>query len=288
MGESSGHEAFTSSGVRRTPSPPSTCHIQSEPCPFRFESPPTRATTNWPSGVQAGSAIRSSFCRDTCRGLEPSASITHTLSWPSRSEMKAIREPSGEKAGWKFSAIPLSFVIGRASPPSIGRSQISPTMSKTRVPPSGETSTLVHVPSSVVKRMVRVSPRGVVTSQSSSADCAASLPGMKRRVLHTATATTRIVGQKCLRTTISSWLLVLAEPTSALASPRRRPPYGHACESCAHVPPVAVADGARHRSNQPNMCTTLLITLLGRAAIECEAPGMRTSAVGIFWSFRAW
>ena len=62
----------------------------------------------------------------------------------------------------------LALVIGRASPPSIGNSQTSPTISKASVRPSGETSTDIHVPSSVVKLMVRVFPRGVVTSHAAS------------------------------------------------------------------------------------------------------------------------
>jgi hypothetical protein len=47
----------------------------------------------------------------------------------------------------------------------MGTSQMSPTMSKTMVRPSGDTSGESHVPSSVVKLILRVAPRGLVTSQ---------------------------------------------------------------------------------------------------------------------------
>lgn len=40
-------------------------------------------------------------------------------------------------------------------------------------------------------------------------------------------------------------------------------------------------------SNQPMMLSVLAIRWLGRAAIECEAPGTRTSAVGTWRSFSA-
>ena len=77
-----------------------------------------------------------------------------------------MRVPSGENEGWKLSAMPLSRVLARTSPPPMGRSQISPTRSIAIVPPSGATSTDIQVLSSVVKLMVRVAPRGVEMSQS--------------------------------------------------------------------------------------------------------------------------
>ena len=54
---------------------------------------------NRPSGLQAGSQARSPWSSNTGRGFDPSASISHRLLCPPRSEMKAIVDPSGDRLG---------------------------------------------------------------------------------------------------------------------------------------------------------------------------------------------
>jgi hypothetical protein len=58
--------------------------------------------------------------KNTARGFEPSAFMTHRLYWPRRSVMKAIVLPSGEMRGWKLSATPEFCVRAVASPPAAG------------------------------------------------------------------------------------------------------------------------------------------------------------------------
>ena len=62
--------------------------------------------------------------------------------------------PSGEKRGCPSKPVPL--VMRVAFPPAIGSVYRSPVRSKTIVFPSGETSSDSHVPSSVVKAVLRV------------------------------------------------------------------------------------------------------------------------------------
>ena len=73
-----------------------------------------------PSGVQAGSHTRTSSSVKTARGFDPSASISHRLFWPPRSETNAIVLPSGEIVGWKLTATPEPWVRLTASPPLAG------------------------------------------------------------------------------------------------------------------------------------------------------------------------
>jgi hypothetical protein len=99
----------------------------------------------------------------SARAPVPSARITHRLSPPARSLMKAIHLPSGEKRGWKSQGMPC--VSALASPPSMGTVQRSPRASKRRVLPSGLTSTedqVVSVVSIVTGSHV---PGGALTSQ---------------------------------------------------------------------------------------------------------------------------
>src|ERR1043165_404127 len=62
--------------------------------------------------------------------------------------------PSGEKRGWPSNPIPL--VMRVALPPGIGTVYRAPTTSNTIVLPSGETSSDIQVPSSVVNDAWRV------------------------------------------------------------------------------------------------------------------------------------
>ncbi|MGN5373394.1 hypothetical protein [Sphingomonas hankookensis] len=52
---------------------------------------------------------------DTRTGFDPSASATHRLFTPERSDTKAKRVPSGDQTGCISNAVPRR--IGRASPP---------------------------------------------------------------------------------------------------------------------------------------------------------------------------
>src|SRR6476646_5178812 len=62
--------------------------------------------------------------------------------------------PSGENRGWPSNPIPL--VMRVALPPLMGTVYRSPSRSKTMVLPSGETSSDIQVPSSVVNDAWRV------------------------------------------------------------------------------------------------------------------------------------
>src|SRR6185503_10892512 len=62
--------------------------------------------------------------------------------------------PSGEKRGWPSNGIPLVSAV--AVPPAIGTVYRSPSRSKTMVRPSGDTSSEIHVPSSVSRLIDRV------------------------------------------------------------------------------------------------------------------------------------
>ena len=79
-----------------------------------------RTTMYWPSGVHTGSIARMLMFVNTARGSVPSAFMIQRLFWPSRSEMNAISEPSGEKTGWMLSASPEFCVMLAASPPPAG------------------------------------------------------------------------------------------------------------------------------------------------------------------------
>ena len=73
-----------------------------------------------PSGVHTGSMARMSMSVKTAWGSDPSAPMIQRLFWPSRSDMNAISDPSGEKTGWMFSARPEFWVRLVASPPAAG------------------------------------------------------------------------------------------------------------------------------------------------------------------------
>src|SRR5262245_43433735 len=114
--------------------------------PLQFDACDT--TTYFPSGVKVGDTNPALASRVSGRGSLPSAFTSQRLSPPLRSLTKTIVLPSGEKCGWPSNAWPL--VIRVAFPPAIGTVYRSPRMSKTIVWPFGDTSTVSHVPSSVV------------------------------------------------------------------------------------------------------------------------------------------
>ncbi len=72
----------------------------------------------WPSGDQAGLFNRRKVSFDTWIRSDPSGFMIHRLSPPPRSEMNAMREPSGEKRGWISQGRPDEICV--AGPPVIG------------------------------------------------------------------------------------------------------------------------------------------------------------------------
>ena len=84
-----------------TPSPPETWYIQTSPVPSeRWVVKCFLATMYWPSGLQLGWFIRRKLSWVSWRLSLPSRFMIQMLSPPPRSEVKAIRLPSGEKRGW--------------------------------------------------------------------------------------------------------------------------------------------------------------------------------------------
>ena len=102
-----------------TPPPPETWNSQISPVPS--ERPVVKcflAAMNRPSGLHEGwlRSRKSSF--ETWRLSEPSAFMIQILSPPPRSEVKAMRRPSGEKRGCTSQARPSAMRVG--APPPIG------------------------------------------------------------------------------------------------------------------------------------------------------------------------
>ena len=92
--------------------------------------------------------------------------MTHTFWPPLRSDVKTMREPSGEKRGCASKAMPeVSWV---ASPPVIGTVKRFPRWSKTIVVPSGLTSSEIHEPTVMSIASVRSTGRGRAVSSSPS------------------------------------------------------------------------------------------------------------------------
>ncbi|MNT12073.1 hypothetical protein D3C86_1522750 [compost metagenome] len=105
--------------VSCTPPPPARWYIHISPAPSeRDEVKCLRPTMNWPSGDQSGWVSRRKVSFDTCLAFDPSRSMTHRLSPPPRSEVKAMERPSGENLGCMSQATPEA--MARASPPLIG------------------------------------------------------------------------------------------------------------------------------------------------------------------------
>src|ERR1043165_5021038 len=107
--------------------------------------------------------------------------------------------PSGEKRGWPSNPIPL--VMRVALPPGIGTVYRAPTTSNTIVLPSGETSSDIQVPSSVVNDAWRVgrigrSELGAVLGASAffavsaGLSCASATNGVMHRAIATETKRT--------------------------------------------------------------------------------------------------
>src|SRR6266849_619331 len=99
--------------VTCTPEPPWMLYIQIS-CVHRPSG--LRDTRTYsPSGVQAGEMKSPCLSLLSCFGSDPSAFAIHRLSAPSRSPVKAISLPSGEKTVWLSNGRPL--VIRLAWPP---------------------------------------------------------------------------------------------------------------------------------------------------------------------------
>ena len=102
-GGQTGTSAVAASGVGKT---------------FATRSGEVTATMNRPSRLQLGWLSRRKSSVVTCRLSDPSQFIIQMLSPPPRSDVKAIRRPSGEKRGCTSHASPSAIRVG--APPSIG------------------------------------------------------------------------------------------------------------------------------------------------------------------------
>ena len=80
------------------------------------------------------------------------ATVSPAADKPKAKDAKAIHFPSGEKRG--CTSYPAPLVIRVAVPPPMGSVYRSPTSEKTILPPSGDTSSGIHVALSVVKAIV--------------------------------------------------------------------------------------------------------------------------------------
>ena len=136
---------------------PPAWYSHSSPAPSeRREVKCLRATMYSPSGVQVGLLSRRKLSSVTWRASLPSAAMVQMLLPPLRSEVKAMRLPSGDQRGWISQARPLLMRV--AAPPETGMRYRSPSSENTIVRPSGDTSTSIQVPSLVSKRTVLAWP----------------------------------------------------------------------------------------------------------------------------------
>src|SRR3954467_7338616 len=109
-----------------------------------------------PSGAQVASPSLAGLAV-TCRGLEPSAFITHTSGFPERRLVNSSFDPSGDQSGRERSSAALFAVRFVCAAPVADIDQMSKlperSLSNAIVVPSGDHDAVSSRPGSVVSRV---------------------------------------------------------------------------------------------------------------------------------------